>query len=170
MWERILEAYPDWRATTNIQLAAIYGVHPNVIASRRKALAAIQHVQINLETDSKDEDGTLMFVLNHCLRLRIWNSPVRKTDIARVESQIGDVSRKSLVEKTRVVRTEILMDWGHGSHKGAAFGTPVPIPIYASLETPGFIRPSRCPHILEDGRQCIYAASKCPDHQEKPSI
>ena len=78
IWERLIEAYPDWRATTNRQLAAVYGVHPNVIASRRHALSLLMH---------RNASPQHLHFLQYGLRLRI--GAVRKTDIHRVESEIG---------------------------------------------------------------------------------
>lgn len=159
LWERLLDAYPDWEATTNRRLAAVLGVHENVIASRRHALALLQHAQAS---------GQQIAVLRYGLRLKIGK--VRKTDIHRIESQTGVLQRSKIVSTPRQVGAVQLMDWHPGSTKGAASGTPFLMPIFASLEPTAFVRQPRCPHIFRDGMRCVYAASKCSDHRDKSPI
>ncbi len=160
LWERLLDAYPDWKATTNRQLAGTLGVHENVISSRRAALAILQHSQAS---------GQQIEVLRYCLRLKIGK--LRKTEIHRVESQTGILSRRKIAQGTsRQVGTLRLMDWHHGSTKGAASGTPFLQPIFSTLEPEHFIKQPRCPHVFRTGNQCVYAAGKCPDHRDKASI
>jgi hypothetical protein len=129
LWERLIEAYPDWRATTNRQLAAILGVHENVIASRRHALALLQH------TDASDQHAEL---LHDCLRLKIGK--VRRTDLNRIESQ-ADLS-------------EILSDPKEPRHE-----------YHFPVERIRYIGPTRCSHMNENGSQCLWTQSKCPDHR-----
>lgn len=120
LWERIIDTYPDWRLSTNRHLAAVYGVHPNVIASRRSALAV-------LYVDDYDElSKEQAFIVKHCLRLRA--GVLRKTDIRRVEAEKGVFYTK--LRKVGMVRR---MDWRPRSHTGAAEGMPQFTPVYNCL-------------------------------------
>ncbi len=149
LWERIVDAYPDWRFATNRHLAVVCGVHHNVIASRRRALALLMHQKAS---DAHEH------LLVYGLRLRV--GALGKTDIRRVETALGPVDRRRVVTAIRQTGTVRLMDWRGDSREGM----PQMQPVYGSLERPGFLRQPRCPHVGEDGRQCVYLQSKCPTH------
>jgi hypothetical protein len=95
LWERIVAAYPDWRLGTNRHLAAALGVHPNVVASRRHALAA----GLDVTHDQAD-------LLKNCLRLRVGK--VRKTDIPKIEASRPEVRRPLEVKALPQARCEYL--------------------------------------------------------------
>lgn len=167
LWCRILDIYP--KRATNEHLAVITGVSRNVLSSRRAALAAIRHQQVS------DEDT---FLLRHCLGLKIGR--VRKTEVRRIEAQLGPISREELVTTLRETGEFItFMDWGPRDSrvmgpdgKGRAQGMPIKVPVMAQLEpTPVRInRPARCPVIdKKTAEQCIYTVDRCPIHN-RPSI
>jgi len=145
LWERILSAYPDWKATTNLQLAGALGVHPNVIGSRRAALAVCMH----LEATSMQAA-----YLTHGLRLRIGK--IRKTDIHRVECQTETINRQDVASPS-IVGRELEMDW---SGRWLGFNQPPSLRV----EAPGYVLQPRCPHFYRDGRQCTNTAKSCPGH------
>lgn len=158
LWERLMDAYPDWRLTTDKHLAVIYGVHPNVIRSRRHALAAVMHSQA-------ENDSAQVWILNHCLRLKIGH--VRKTDIFKMK-EVVEVTRAELVGKPKQTGTYLAWE----TFEGRNFPQRVPI-----FTVPGEVHyvppggwPTRCPYVDEDGLQCTYAQSKCPHPDHKPTI
>ncbi|MGA8311308.1 MAG: hypothetical protein WB755_14845 [Terriglobales bacterium] len=146
LWERIVDAYPDWRLTTNRQLAVVCGVHHNVISSRRRALALLMH------QDASSQQGHLLV---YGLRLRV--GAMRKTEIRRAEFALGMVDQKKVVTTKRPTGTVRLMAWSGRPGEGM----PQLQPVFGSIEP---IRHPRCPHVSEDGRQCIYSQAKCPTH------
>jgi len=165
LWERLLEAYPDWKLMTNVYLAGVLCVHHNTIASRRHALAVIQHAAAHGCTEQ-------LFALQKCLRLVIGIGAVRKVDIHRAESHLGVLNRIGLVTKPQLTGYKTVVDWNHGSEKGAASGTFYQVPVFEPLEKVNVVRdnPERCSYIEEDGRQCLFVASRCPDHRGKADI
>jgi hypothetical protein len=156
LWERLLAAYPDWRLSTNQHLAAVLGVHPNTISSRRAALAALMH---------RETSDIQAAYLTHGLRLKIGKA--RKADIHRVESQTGAMDRRELVSVPQFMGTVREMDWFHGR---PGEGMPQDSPIYAPLEPTHYIPLPRCPVFYANGQQCHWAAHRCPNHRDKPAI
>jgi len=154
LWERILAAYPNWKESTNRYLGIVCGVHPNVIASRRHALAVLYGNETDMQA----------YMLCHCLRIRV--AKVRKTDTHRVEKEQGTIQREKIVAVSRQVGESRYMDW-NGKH---GEGTPVMVPVYKSIEHKGFIRQPRCSHIDESGWQCEYTQAKCPTHRPESTI
>lgn len=167
LWERLLEAYPDWKLMTNVYLAGAMCLHPNTVASRRHALAVIQHAAAQGCYEQ-------WFALEHGLRLVIGRC--RKTDIHRVEAHAGEVlTRMKLVKKLQLTGYATVVEWAHGSRKGAASGTFYQVPTFEPLEKVNSVHqdlPPRCPYVdpAGDGRQCVYAAHRCPHHQDKAKI
>jgi hypothetical protein len=163
LWERILDAYPDYKCLTNEYLAVICGVHTNTLSSRRAALAVLQQ---------REASESQIRLLEGCLRLKIGKT--RKTDLHRVEAQTGGLTREAAAATRIQVGTTKLMDWHHGSTKGAASGDRVWIPVFDRLAGKTDLRhyrpPARCSFLFNDGRQCMNTAEKCPLHRPKPTI
>jgi hypothetical protein len=161
LWERIVEAYPDWKIATDRHLAVIYGVHTNTLRSRRHALAVVMHAQA---------DRKQAHLLTRCLRLRVGH--VRKTDIHKTEH--ANVTRRELVSKPQHVGEVRRVDWGSYGKPGGGNATPYYEPVYAPLENIPEVPiggwPTRCPWMDENGKQCTYAAKVCPFPAHKPTI